>query len=113
MNPLVATCLCACGVAGLYYSYRDKSVRTSKALWLPTIWIAIVGSRSVSEWLSMGPSRAAAQRDGSPVDAAIYGILLAAAVGVLIFRSNRTQVFLLANWPIVLYFFYCLVSISC
>jgi exopolysaccharide production protein ExoQ len=112
MNALIATCLCAVGVAGLFYLDRDKSVRTSKALWLPVIWIAIVGSRSVSEWLGLGPTRANAQLDGSPIDAVIYGMLLAAAVGVLIFRSNRTRVFLVSNWPIMLYFFYCLVSVS-
>ncbi len=112
MNPLVATCLCACGVAGLFYLDRDKSVRTSKALWLPIIWMAIVGSRSVSEWLGMGPTGANAQFDGSPLDAALYGILVAAAIGVLVFRSNRTKFLLLPNWPILLYFFYCLLSVT-
>src|ERR1700758_4099134 len=104
MNPLLATFICACGIAGLFYLDREKTVRTSKALWLPVIWLGIVGSRSVSEWLGMSPPAANAQRDGSPIDAAAFGILLAAAVGVLIVRSKRMRALLVPNWPILVYF---------
>jgi O-antigen ligase len=38
-------------------------------------------------------------------------VLLAIAVGVLIGRRNRTRALLLGNWPILLYFSYCLVSL--
>ena len=55
MNPLLASLICACGVGGLFYLDRDKTVRTSWALWLPTLWIGIVGSRAVSAWFSSGP----------------------------------------------------------
>jgi exopolysaccharide production protein ExoQ len=112
MNPLIATFICACGIAGLFYLDRDKTVRTSKALWLPIIWIGIVGSRSLSEWLGMSPTAAKAQRDGSPIDAALFGVLLAFAIGVLIARWKRTRVLLAPNWPILVYFFYCLLSVS-
>ncbi|MFZ3378006.1 MAG: O-antigen ligase family protein [Candidatus Acidiferrales bacterium] len=45
------------------------------------------------------------------MDRAVFGLLLAAAVVVLIRRSSRTRTFLRANWPILIYFFYCLVSV--
>ena len=112
MNTLLATCIFACGIAGLFYLDRDKTVRTSKALWIPVIWIAIACSRSISEWLGIGPTEEIAQRDGSPIDAALFGVLLAAAICVLIFRSKRTRILLLPNWPILVYFVYCLVSAS-
>jgi exopolysaccharide production protein ExoQ len=112
MNPLVAAFICACGIAGLFYLDRDKSVRTSKALWLPVTWIGVVCSRSVSEWLGIAPTGANVQYEGSPIDAAIFGVLLVAAIGVLIARSTRTRVLLVSNWPILLYFFYCLLSVS-
>jgi hypothetical protein len=110
MNATVASLICAFGIVGLLYLDRDKTMRVSKALWLPGIWIGIVGSRPVSAWLGISPP-SDAQLAGSPVDAAAFGVLLAIAVGVLIGRKNRTRTLLLGNWPILLYFSYCLVSL--
>jgi exopolysaccharide production protein ExoQ len=112
MNPTFASLICACGIAGLFYLDRDSSLRTSRALWLPVIWIWIVGSRPVSAWLGVTPTGANAELDGSPVDAAVLGVLLAAAIGVLIRRNRRTRTLLAANWPILIYFFYCLISVA-
>lgn len=110
MNPSLATLICACGIAGLFYLDRDRASHISKALWLPTVWMAVLGSRSVSVWLNLAP--AGSNVEGSPIDAAVYGILSAAAIGVLIRRSNRTRTILAANWPIVIYFAYCLISVT-
>jgi exopolysaccharide production protein ExoQ len=52
------------------------------------------------------------QLEGSPVDAAAFGILLAIAIGVLIRRASRARGLLVANWPILICFFYFLVSVS-
>jgi exopolysaccharide production protein ExoQ len=113
MNPLLATFIYSCGIAGLFYLDRDKTVRTSKALWIPVIYFWIVGSRSVSEWLGVNPSSGSnVQLEGSPVDAVIFGLLSVAAIGVLVLRQNKTRVLLAANWPIMLYFLYCLISVT-
>ncbi|MDX6460247.1 MAG: exopolysaccharide production protein ExoQ [Acidobacteriaceae bacterium] len=111
MNPLIATFICACGIAGLFYFDRDKRARTSRALWLPVIYFWIIGSRSVATWLNVQSSDTNVQLQGSPVDAAIFGMLLIAAIGVLIYRKNKTGILLTANWPILIYFFYCLISV--
>jgi O-antigen ligase len=111
MNPTLASLICACGIAGLFFLNRDNSIRTSKALWLPVVWLWIVGSRPVSAWLGVSaPSGTDVQMDGSPLDGLVFGILLAAALAVLIHRGGRTRTFLAANWPILIYFSYCLVS---
>src|SRR6266851_5140493 len=113
MNSSVANLICACGIAGLFYLDRDRSVRTSKALWLPVVYLWIVGSRSVSVWLGVTPSNGTnVQLEGSPLDAAVFGVLLAGAIGVLIRRNRRTRTLLAANRPILIYFFYCLVSVA-
>jgi exopolysaccharide production protein ExoQ len=111
MSPFVATVICLCGIAGLLYLDREKTVRNSRALWLPGVWIAIVASRPTSAWLGLSPT-SNMQLDGSPVDAAVFGVLLAAAIGVLIRRRSRTRTLLLANWPILIYFSYCLLSFT-
>jgi exopolysaccharide production protein ExoQ len=112
MSPSLATLICACGIAGLFYLGRDNTARTSKALWLPVIWIWIAGSRAVSVWLGVNPTGGNVQLDGSPLDAAIFGAILTAAIIVLIRRSSRTRTLLAANWPIVIYFVYCLISVA-
>lgn len=112
MNPSIATLVYACGIAGLFYLDRDNSVRTSKALWLPVIYIWAVGSRPVSDWLSMGPTAGTnVQLEGSPVDRAFFAILLLAAVCVLVYRGRKVFKCLSANWPIVIYFVFCLLSV--
>ncbi len=112
MNPSVASLICACGIAGLFVLDRDSSVRTSKALWLPVAYLSIL-PRPVSIWLGISPpSGTNVQLDGSPLDAAVFALLLAAAIIVLFWRGNRTRTFLTANWPILIYYSYCLVSIS-
>src|SRR5258707_11488376 len=112
MNPSLASLICACGIAGLFFLDRDESVHTSKALCLPVAWLWIMGSRPVSSWLGVSPTGGNVQLDGSPVDAAVLGVLLSAAIGVLIRRSSRTRTLLAANLPMLIYFFYCLISVA-
>ena len=98
MNPSLASLVYVCGIAGLFYLDRDKSVRTSKALWLPVLYLWVLGSRPVSVWLGIAPpSGTNIQLDGSPVDGAFFGILLIAAICVLVHRGRRTLIFLNAN----------------
>ncbi|MGB0001604.1 MAG: O-antigen ligase family protein, partial [Candidatus Acidiferrales bacterium] len=112
MNSLVASLVYACGIAGLFYLDRDKSIRTSKALWLPVIYLWIIGSRPVSDWLGVAPAVGTdVQLDGSPVDRALFAALLIAAICVLFQRGRRTLSFLNANGPILIYFLFCLLSI--
>jgi exopolysaccharide production protein ExoQ len=110
MNASVASLVCACSIAVLLYLDREKSPRSSTALWLPGIWIAIDGSRPLSVWLGMSPPTNM-RLDGSPFDAAVFGLLLAVAIVVLISRKNRTQVLLRSSWPILIYFLFCLISV--
>jgi exopolysaccharide production protein ExoQ len=112
MNPSIASLICACGIAGLFYLNRDNTVHTSKALWLPVVWIWLVGSRPVSGWLGISPTGANVQLDGSPVDAAVFGVLLASAIVVLISRGKRVRTLVNSSWPILVYFLYCLISVT-
>jgi len=108
----------AVGTAGLFYLDRDNSVRSAKALWLPVIWLWIVGSRPVSSWLSIwfgiGGGTAGqgldAQLDGSPIDAIVFMALFVAAIAVLLRRKQRLTLLLKASFPLLIYFLYCLVS---
>ena len=82
------------------------------ALWVPVIWLLIIASRSVSVWLGLvSTNTPQSLLEGSPVDEFVLGSLLTAGIIVLIRRNRRTRVLFTKNWPILFYFFYCLVSI--
>jgi O-antigen ligase len=112
MSPTIACLIYACGIAGLFYLDRDKSVQTSKALWLPVVYLWIITSRPITVWLGL-TSPGGANVEGSPIDAAFLFLLLVAALCVLVQRGQRTVAFILTNLPapIVIYFTYCLVSV--
>jgi exopolysaccharide production protein ExoQ len=113
MNASLATLVCTVGIAGLFYLNRDKSAHTSGALWIPVIWFWILGSRTVSVWFGGGlASRTVdAQADGTPIDAFIFQVLLASGLVVLAHRRHRSLSTMAANWPIVWYFAFCLMSV--
>src|SRR6266480_1871833 len=115
MSTTLALLLFSIGIAGLFFLDRDNSVRPSKALWLPVIWLWIVGSRPVSMWLGMGVTTTDtldATLSGSPVDAAVFAALLAIGVMVLLYRRKKTSAYLAVSGPIILYFLYCLISVT-
>jgi exopolysaccharide production protein ExoQ len=115
MNPNVAFLIFSTGIAGLFFLNRDSSVRTSKALWLPVIWLWIVGSRPVSAWFGVGVNTTNAldaTLNGSPIDAAVFAILLCIGLAVLIYRRKITNAYLALSGPIIFYFLYCLISVT-
>jgi exopolysaccharide production protein ExoQ len=113
MNPSLATLVYVLGICGLFYLNRDKSAYTSRALWIPVVWFWILGSRAISVWLGGAESATSttALMDGSPIDALFFLSLLASGIGVLIGRRKRSLLLMSANWPIVWYFSYCLLSV--
>ncbi len=112
MNPSIANLVYVIGIGVLFYLNRDNSVQTSKALWLPVIYLWILGSRPVSFWLGTPtPDVGAIQLEGSPIDEIFFGILLIMAIWVLVGRGSRVRRALIASWPILIYFAFCLTSI--
>src|SRR5258707_2543399 len=113
MPPAIATVVYAFGIMGLFVFDRDRESRTSKALWIPVVWLLIAGSRMVSQWLEMATPTDSPEQylDGSPLDRIILAALLAAGVIVLLNRRREVGALLRANGPILLFFFYCATSI--
>lgn len=113
MPAQVAILLGCIGVGFLFYLDRDKSTRTSRALWVPIVWIGLLGSRPVSMWFGITPPNSpSANLDGSPVDAAVFGILIVIGTIILIGRKRKTASYLAALVPVIAYFVYCLSSVG-
>jgi exopolysaccharide production protein ExoQ len=90
-----------------------RTVRTSKALWIPVVWLFLAGSRPISGWLNIGAVADTTDRylEGSPIDRNIFTALIVAAVIVLALRGRKVGELLQANGPILLFLFYCGLSI--
>ena len=71
----------------------------------------LVGSRPVSAWFGISPG-ANVQLDGSPIDAAVFGVLSAAAIGVLIGRGKPDAALAGCKLADLVYFVYCLISVA-
>lgn len=114
MNPSLASLIYTLGIAGLFYLDRDKTVKTSKALWLPVLYLGIIGSRPLSVWLGISQANGGdAAMEGSPIDGAFFQILLVAALCVLVRRGSRVGKFMATSFPfpVLIYFAFCLLSV--
>jgi len=117
VGPIIAFVVVGLGIAYLFHLDRDKLAGNSKAVWLPVIWLWIIGSRPVSSWLHIWfgiggtpNSGLDAQLDGSPIDSFVFASLLLVGVVVLLQRQQRTASLLQSSAPLLLYLSYCLAS---
>src|SRR5260370_480078 len=119
MSPLLANLVFAAGICALFYLDRDPLAKTSKALWVPVVWLFLSGSRPVSVWLAdLGLGGTPPQidspeqyLDGSPTDRLAFIILLIVGAAVLILGRRNIGVALRSNILVVLFFAYCLLSV--
>jgi exopolysaccharide production protein ExoQ len=112
--PHLATALCLLFIAYLFYIDLRRPDGRSLALWIPTIWMFLAGSRFVSAWLNVAPDFESASdySEGSPIDRAVFFSLIVAGVFILAGRKIDWEQVLVKNGWIVLYLLYCLVSMA-
>jgi exopolysaccharide production protein ExoQ len=111
MARLIATVVFALGIMGLFRLNREPRAQTSTALWIPVMWLFIAASRNVSDWLQMSSGGSTDYTEGSPLDRTVLTLILLLGVIVIISRYGRMGALLRSNAPILLFFFYCGVSV--
>jgi exopolysaccharide production protein ExoQ len=113
MPPWIGAVVFSVVIVALYWLNRDPSGRTSKALWIPTIWFLLAASRSVTQWLGISPIVTSVDQvlEGSPIDRMVFTGLIAAGMVVVVTRWRDVATILRANRPIVVFFAYCAVSL--
>ena len=115
---LTLTCLL---IAYLFWRERNRDYEPSFALWIPSIWLLILGSRSVSLWLNLNssslhmvdyaPTSTAVLEEGSPLDRAVFFSLIVLSLIVLIGRRISWGEIVRNNVWLILFFAYCGISI--
>ena len=113
MPPALAAVVFAVGILMLFRLDRAAKPDVSPALWIPTVWLLIAGSRMLSEWqVGSGIESPDQYFEGSPLDRLVLTGLLAAGCG----RARRAgratpKDSSQRNWPLLLFFAYCGVSV--
>ncbi|MEQ9562575.1 MAG: O-antigen ligase family protein [Woeseiaceae bacterium] len=113
MPASLATLLTAILVVALFRWDLRNNRESSFALWLPVLWIFIVGSRFPSQWLQLGsPAAVANVADGSPLDAMFFGVMIVAGLMVLIRRDVFSGQLFRRNFWLLALIIFSLVSVA-
>jgi len=111
MPPSLALFLWLISVAALLWFDPARDSKTSVALWVPVIWMFILGSKLPSQWLGGERSiTAAALEEGNPLDRSISLLLILLSVGVLLSRSFRWSSLFSYNRALTAFLFFGMVS---
>jgi exopolysaccharide production protein ExoQ len=112
MPPMIAAVLCIFAVGYCFWRDTKENPHASAALWIPLVWMFLAGSRYVSSWLNLGSGGGAADYDdGSPLDAAVFAVLIVAGLVVLARRGEQWSQIVWRNKLVACYLLYCLVSV--
>jgi exopolysaccharide production protein ExoQ len=112
MPPPLALLLWFILLVALLWFDPAKDSDVSAALWVPLIWMFIIGSRLPSLWLGgQTGTLASVLEEGNPIDRTIDLILILLAIGILISRSFQWDKFFTRNLALVAFLSFALISI--
>lgn len=112
MPPSVALVVWLVLLLALFHYDPARSKRRQAALWVPIVWMFIIGTRLPSQWLGgqVGPT-AAALEEGNPIDRTISSVLILLAILILTTRSFKWDVFLSRNVALTAFLCWALLSV--
>ena len=111
MPPSLALLLWLIFLLGLLRFDPAKTPETSPALWVPVIWMFILGTRLPSQWLGGQVGQVAeALEEGNPLDRTIFSFLILLAIGILMSRSFNWGGFVGRNIALTTFLLFALVS---
>jgi exopolysaccharide production protein ExoQ len=107
MPPVIALTLCVILVIALLRIERGRNLEASGALWVPTFWLLLCGSKPLGRWfgsdaiLTVGTEEA-----GSLADRLVLSILIIFALLILYRRKIEWSLILKDNFWLILLFLY-------
>ena len=113
MPPILALSLTIGFIVWLFRrDFREKP-NVTRALWIPLLWMLIISSRFLSQWLDIFGIHVGgvSLEEGSPVDALVFAGLIVAGLIVLKNRKVRLTEVVRHNRWLTIFLLYCLLSI--
>jgi exopolysaccharide production protein ExoQ len=110
MSPSAAALLTTVLVAFLFLQDPTRKDGTNGALWLPVLWMAVTGSRFVSQWMNLGTT-VEETFEGSPLDAAYFLTLIVTGSVILARRHLLIAELVRNNRWLVAFLLYSLLAI--
>jgi exopolysaccharide production protein ExoQ len=113
LPPIIALFLTLAFILFLFRRDIRERPNITGALWLPLLWMLIILSRAISEWLNLFGLHmgAVTLEEGSPLDACVYFGLIAAGLYVLNKRQVHLSEIVRNNRWLTIFLLYCLVSV--
>jgi len=113
MPPQVALLLCICFILVVIAIDTKRKSVVSRALWIPLLWMMIIGSRFVSQWLNFSAPVESPDYylEGSPIDRTVFMLLMVVGLFILSRRKIEWSKVMKSNVWLFLMFFYFGVSI--
>src|SRR5436309_1932730 len=110
MPPYLALLLWLILLVALFVFDPAKTRRVSRGLWVPVIWMTLIGSRSPSQWL--GVTSTTALEEGNPLDHVVYLTLTSLALGILMARGLNWRDTFTQNSALLFFALFALLSIA-
>ena len=112
MPPSLALVVWFLFLLGLFYFDPAKTSRISAALWVPLMWMWIMGTRLPSQWFDIQVGQGTqALEEGNPFDRNIFIILILIAIGILGSRSFKWADFCVRNLALIAFLCFGLLSV--
>jgi len=114
MPPSLALCLWLVFFLWLLRYDPARDPKISAALWIPLIWMVLMGSRLPSQWfgyVSVG-SAIEAYEEGNLFDRSVYSLLIVTAAWVLMSRSVRWGHIFSRNRALLVFLVFTLLSVT-
>src|SRR5262249_26791012 len=112
MPPTIALIIYGAFVIVLLLIERKRNSTASLALWVPTVWVLIIGSRPVARWFDVRSQYSDGSDDvGSPLDRFVLSFLIIAVLFILFRRKIDWPRILKGNFWLVLLILYMAMSI--
>jgi O-antigen ligase len=111
--PVIALWLTLGFIAFLFRWEIRAQPNVTGTLWIPSFWLFIIGSRYVSQWLDIFGLHVGAVdvEEGSPIDSAVFGLLIISGLYVLYQRRVSLTEVLRNNHWLTIYLLYCCLAI--
>lgn len=106
MPPQLALLLCIGFIIWLFRADMKLRRLPSSALWLPGVWLAIIGSRPLGYWLGLDSGAAESAAEGNPINLVVQGGLMLGAFLILTRRGFNWGVFVRDNKALVAIYAY-------